>query len=79
QFPLGEITLDLIPTGVLPLFFFPMDGTISYEFTVPDDLPPEISGLILHLQAASIGIDWGGSDDLTFIFRVSNLDQIEFE
>jgi hypothetical protein len=79
QFPLGEITLDLIPTGLLPLFFFDMDGNISYDFTVPDDLPPEISGLLLNLQAASFGIDWGGSDDLTVIYRVSNLDSIEFK
>jgi len=77
-YPIGEIELDLVPQGVLFLGHFPMTGQIDLSFTLPDELPPEVSGLILYLQAVSAGMEMGpGGPAVTF--HKSNLDQIEFE
>lgn len=78
QYPIGELILDLIPEAFLPLGFFPLDGEIAIDALLPTTLPPELSGLIFHMQAISVGFDFGGGQP-TLIWRKSNLDSIEFE
>jgi len=79
QFPIHELTLDLIPFFLIPLGFFDENGTVAFDIQLPADLPPEVSGTIMYLQAASLGIDWVPPDPPTFMLRQSDLDQIEFE
>ena len=77
-YPIGEIELDLIPTGMMFLGVFPMTGQIDLSFTLPDELPPEVSGMILYLQAVSGGMEMGPNGPV-ITYHKSNLDQIEFE
>ncbi len=74
--PFGEVTLDVLPDLYLFLGLFPSDGSLSTSFALPDTLPPELSGLIFHLQGASVGINF---EDFTLTWRKSNLDSLSFE
>jgi hypothetical protein len=66
--------LGLIPTDVIHLGVFPATGVLHHKYKVPGHLPPSVSGLVLHMQGASVG----KRPHHTRFWAESNLDGIKF-
>jgi len=74
-----KFTLDVDPFVVLPLGVADADGNAGFEVALPDDLPPDVSGESVTLQAVTVGVEFGGGGPPTTEFCVTNTDTLTFE